>query len=719
MRKLAWFSAAFALAAALYVYWLSHTAALWFAAGFLVLALLGKVLSARRIAILSLGLAIGLTWCSLYSHLWLQDIFALDGKTQLLSVTAADFSYDTGYGTAVMCKFRGREAILYTDRTDLSVQPGDLLEGQITVKTGRGERGHQLEASRLHLYAKENLTVTKGKIPGAQKLRVLICRQVDRLYTGQTAALVKALLTGVRHEIRYATSNMLSVCGLSHAVAVSGMHVSILLTVIALLCGYQPKLMAVLGIPAVVVFAMMTGATPSVCRAAVMQILLLLSPLLRRERDGLTALGAAALCLLAEDPWCIASISFQLSFAAVAGLFLFSGPVQQKLMALRKHPGKVWKAFASGISATLGATLLTLPLTMYYFGVVSIVAPVMNLLVLWAVTGVFVLGFASCWFPPAAWLVRGLCQYILAFSNLAASVPFAAAYGENIPLLVLAVAGYLAVSAALLFRRIPLKWVACILMLCFCICTVFSHLQFMAKPWQLHVLDVGQGQCLVLRMDDYVAVIDCGGSDPKKAGEQAARTLHSAGVTKADALILTHFDDDHAGGAVQFLSRIKTQKVYVPGVRQDDALLREISARAQVCSVDTAVRLVLPGGELMLYPPVSEENANNAGLCILARAGECDILITGDLDSSAEKKLLEYWDLPKLEILVAGHHGARSSTSLELLSRLRPENVVISAGRDNPYGHPHAETLQRIGFCGSKVYRTDLSGKLVFTSERR
>ena len=139
----------------------------------------------------------------------------------------------------------------------------------------------------------------------------------------------------------------------------------------------------------------MTGASPSACRAAVMQVFLLLAPLCRREYDMPTALAAAGLGLTVQNPWAIASVSFQLSFAAVAGLYCLSGPIRQWLIK-RRLPDSL----AAALSTTLAATAFTLPLSLLYFRTVSLVAPLTNLLCLWAVTGCFVLGIAACLAGP-------------------------------------------------------------------------------------------------------------------------------------------------------------------------------------------------------------------------------------------------------------------------------------------------------------------------------
>ena len=227
-------------------------------------------------------------------------------------------------------------------------------------------------------------------------------------------------------------------------------------------------------------------------------------------------------------------------------------------------------------------------------------------------------------------------------------------------------------------------------------------------------MNVGQGQCLVLQIGDYTALIDCGGSYPEDAGEQAARFLHGAGVTRADALIVTHYDDDHAGGAAQFLERVKVDSIYLPPVKGTDETASAIAQFARPHYVTEMVEICLPEGVLTILPPVSQENPNNSGVCVLATAEEYDILITGDLDSLSEMRLMTLWKLPDVDLLVAGHHGAKTSTSQPLLDMVRPETVVISVGENNRYSHPHEETLQRLADIGAQVYRTDLSGTLYF-----
>ncbi|MBQ9968040.1 MAG: DNA internalization-related competence protein ComEC/Rec2 [Oscillospiraceae bacterium] len=724
MRKLAIFTAAFAIMAALYVYDAIDGWAVWLAVGMLVLSVSARGMRFRRASIFFLGAAMSLLWCLCYEQVFLRDIVLLDGTEQTVCVQVLEHPQETDRGAYAICGYDDRKVLLYGGADLLKADVGDLVTCRVTVKTKTDDRGSRASGTVAVFYGKGGLSIEPGTMTLPQRLRTWLQGRIDLLYKGQTRALVKALLTGDRSDLSYKIYNALSVAGLSHAVAVSGMHVSILVGMLALLFGKSSRLTAVLGIPIIVSFALMTGASPSVCRAAVMQILLLLAPLVRRERDDITSLAAAAFVLLAQDPWCIASVSFQLSFAAVAGLMLFSSTIQKKLLLLLKGPKWIRRFVASGVAATLSATLITLPLTMFYFGMVSIVGLPVNLLTLWAVELVFVWGLISCLIGSlgtcVAFAVDILSRYILQIAVLVSKRPFSAAYVQNIPLMLCAVAGYLLAVVASLRKSIPVRWCACAVLVLYLVGILSSHISFLRDPWHMAMLDVGQGQCVVLRIGDLTAMIDCGGSDAEDAGEYAARFLHSAGIRKIDALILTHYDDDHAGGAVQLMDRVQVDTVFLPAIGADCEIGTLIAEAApQVHYVSSAAEIRVPNGSITLFPPVFSENDNNAGVCVLAMAEKYDILITGDIDAMAELRLLSRWHLPQVELLVAGHHGAATSSCAPFLEAVCPQFVAISVSADNTYGHPHEEALQRFEEIGAEIYRTDLMGDLHFYPERR
>ncbi|MBR3640530.1 MAG: MBL fold metallo-hydrolase, partial [Oscillibacter sp.] len=203
----------------------------------------------------------------------------------------------------------------------------------------------------------------------------------------------------------------------------------------------------------------------------------------------------------------------------------------------------------------------------------------------------------------------------------------------------------------------------------------------------------------------------------RDAGCDAADQLLSMGCRGADALILTHFDSDHVNGAEHLFCRVPVRELLIPAEADDgggrESVLRLAAAyRVPVREITEVTVLPLADAVLTLYPSAPSQADNDRGLAVLASAGESDLLLTGDMSRAAEKKLLQEYDLPDIEALVAGHHGAADATGAELLSTLDPETVLISVG-SNSYGHPSCETLLRL--TGREVYRTDRHGNIHLT----
>ena len=231
------------------------------------------------------------------------------------------------------------------------------------------------------------------------------------------------------------------------------------------------------------------------------------------------------------------------------------------------------------------------------------------------------------------------------------------------------------------------------------------------------VLDVGQGQSIVLASGGTFALVDCGSANSwKNPGEAAARQLASMGCKRLDYLCLTHYDKDHVSGVAGLLARLEVDTLLVPEGRDDAGLQAAVLSAAEahgaaIRFITEEERLDFGEGTLRVYPPLGEAGDNERGLAVLASAGENDFLITGDMSAATEAKLLEAYALPDIEALAAGHHGSKYATSQALLEALEPETACISVG-SNSYGHPAEETLLRLARQGCAIYRTDLHGTI-------
>ena len=745
MRRLCLFSGGFAIAAALYLFLLHDAPVVLLAALAAVCALLFLLRRplARRAAVCVLGLLAGLAWCRGYEALFLRPFEALSGKTAAFSAQALAAPQETSYGRSVSARLaldgKSCTAVLYFDETDGEILPGSRLSGtaKLTTAQEKHARGNDYDLSR-GVFLTASCRGPLHTEPGQASVRLAPAMLAARLraairaaFPSDTAGFIQALLLGDKTELSYEEKNDLAIAGIYHAVAVSGMHVSILLGMILLLCGGNHRLAAALGLPAAAFFIVMTGAPASAVRAGVMQALVLCAPLVRRENDPPTTICAALLVLLAQNPWALLNVGLQLSFASTAGIVFFAGGLyrslsENRLLSRLLRPKNVLssllRAMLTALCCTISSMVFALPITALQFGTVSLAAPVVNVLALWMLSIVFCGGLLTALLALALPAAAGVCAWALSWPvrlvllivREAAKLPFAALYLENGYLIAAAVFLYgLALLLALRPRAVRFWQAAAAALLVTACCMGLSCADYALPDASFSMLDVGQGQCLVSRSGKSVSVIDCGGQEDA-SGETAARFLLARGVTQVDRLILTHFDADHCNGVRQLLHRVRVKTLYVPELSPENGLRTKLLFAA--AQAGTEIRfvtddLMLPDG-MRIFAPTGSAEEPNAGLCVLAAGEKYDILVTGDLSEQAEYRLLSTHELPHAAVLVAGHHGAASSTSEALLRAVKPETVLISVGADNRFGHPADETLRRIAKAGAAVYRTDLSGTI-------
>ena len=471
------------------------------------------------------------------------------------------------------------------------------------------------------------------------------------------------------------------------------------------------------------IYAVLTGGSPSVVRACVMLSFLTAAPLFRRESDPPTAMLAALFLILVNNPFAVKSVSLQLSFGAVAGLLWLSPKLYRGLAGEKKH-GRLFTFTTVSISTTFGCLELTAPISAYYFGSFAPVSLLSNLLCLWAVGIVFIGGLAavllSFFCLPLGTVIglvpRLLIKYILAVCHVLAALPYHGVYFCNPYLKYWMGFVYLLFAAAWLLKpkgRRKFAVAAALSVLTLAVTVRAGESRFCHRL-NAAAVDVGQGQSVILRSGTETALVDCGsGNNWRDAGCDTADELLTMGCRRVDRVILTHFDDDHINGVEHLLARMGAETLTIPKAEGGAALdrLLELAERygMDVETVTEETHLPFGDGELTIFPPVGVSGSNELGLTVLASAGEHDFLITGDMERATEKKLIETYELPELDVLMAGHHGSKNSTSKELLDAVTPGTVIISVG-SNSYGHPAEDTLRRLARAGCDIYRTDRHG---------
>lgn len=745
MRKLMWFGLGLALMCACVAYLDIHIAG-----ALCILSLAGAVIGMklghknrklRIVAAVCIGLTVGFIVSFSNICVNLYQASALDQKTDTISALVTDYSFKTDYGSAVKAEAeiggKTYAVQLYLDDS-VELTPGDTLSGQFRMRYTGGEDGtyHFGKGILLLGYQRGDVAVNEStQIPlrlYPAVLRKAIENTIDAIFPNDTAFFARALLLGDRTDIEYELNTAFKVTGISHIIAVSGLHVSVLASAVYLLAGKKRWLMAVLGIPTVLLFAAVVGFTPSITRACIMQILLLIALVLDRDYDPLTSLAFAASLLLIINPMCITSVSFQLSFGCMAGIFLFSNGIYGWIAdwhlwrnAKRKTVlGGARSWIAGSMSVSLAAMIFTTPLCAYYFGSISLISVLTNLLVLWLVGLIFpgillacILSFVHGAVAAAvAWILSWPIRILLGFILWFAEFPLAAVYTKSIWIVL-----WLAVLYAMMMFCVITKFkykriAACIGCITLCLSLLISWNVPNASDLRMTVLDVGQGQCVILTAKGRTFLVDCGGDYDEDAADIAAETLLSQGIFRLNGVILSHFDRDHAGGMAYLLQRIPADQVFLPDTASISASKEGIFAVAGRCvtTVYQDVQLQWDDCKLTIFAPVLSNSDNESGISVLFTGDNCDILITGDMSTLGEKLLLIEKQIPELDVLVAGHHGSKHSTGEMLIRQTMPEKVFISVGKDNPYGHPAKEVLELLEQYGCEIHRTDLEGSIVF-----
>lgn len=731
MRKLMYFAIGFALACGLWVYVLPESWIIPLVIVGLACAVAGipaKML--RRASLCGFGLSMGLLWCVGYSILYLEPARTADGTQVETAITVTDYSYETDYGSAVdgRVELEGQpyQIRVYLNAAE-SLEPGDTVTGTFRMRyTPGGEENatyHPGKGIFLLGYQRGEVTIGEGEVEfSASRLAKAIKDRLRELFPEDVFPFTQALLLGDSTQLDYETETAFRVSGIRHIIAVSGLHVTILYSLLSAITFKKRYLTALISFPTLLLFAAAAGFTPSVTRACIMVALMILAQLLNKDYDSPTALAFAALVMLLVNPMVITSVSFQLSVGCVAGIQLFNAPISEWLKSKvgetrGKSLGRRLKRwFVSSVSVSVSAMSLTTPLCAYYFGAVSLIGVVTNLLTLWVVNFIFNGLVAVCLLSLAsmklsggiAWLLAWPIRFVLWASKLLASFPLAAVYTKSPYVTLWLVFVYVLLAVFLVSHRKKPYILLCCAVLGLCAALAASWLEPLTDDLRVTVLDVGQGQSILLQTEGKTFLVDCGGDSDADAADTVAETLLSQGVSRLDGVIITHCDADHVGGLANLLTRIGADVIFYPAT---DTL--ELAGE-NLCAVSDDLRLTLGSSEITIFGPIYAAEGNENSLGVLFTVEDCDILITGDRGSLGESVLLSKHDLPDVELLIAGHHGSKYSTTEALLQAVRPEYIFVSAGADNPYGHPAQEMLDRAAVIGAAVYRTDLQGTLTF-----
>ena len=542
-------------------------------------------------------------------------------------------------------------------------------------------------------------------------------------------AVLAGSVCGAREHMRErGLDDVFATCGVAHLVAVSGSHLAILTSLLAVVLartrlGPRPRLLVLLAASGL--FVLFCGAPLSAVRAWAMSSVAFASLLAGRRGHALSSVCAVALCMALLDPTVSGSIAFELSVASVCGLCLFSSYASYALEALLR-PRHVPRALApvarrvsprarslrQALAATMVCQLATLPVTCATFGRLSLVAPIANALLAPAFALMMVLGIVGAalfWTPvatPVLWAAERVGDGVVLALAWIARLPYASVQlkvDEGVAAVALLACAALLLATWPRVRRRPVAVVAGVLAVV--LVGWLVRWRFLAPP-RVCVLDVGQGDAILVQDQASAVLVDAG---PDAA---VADALARLSVTHLDAVIVTHLHDDHYGGLDDLAGRVACDRVIVAS-----GVGAHLSGEAREC-VEALVtsnveevglgdvvevggfelRCVWPEGEV-----AGDENAHSLEFALGYDRGGRSLsgLLTGDAEREETGAALGAGRVGDVDFLKVGHHGSRVSLTPQEARALDAEVSVASAGENNRFGHPTPECVGMLEEAGS------------------
>lgn len=603
-------------------------------------------------------------------------------------------------------------------------------------------------------------SISARALSALQNVRAAMIGNIESRLSPERAAIANAVLFGERGNLGEEFYDQLTRAGIVHIISVSGLHTGMILAAILFFgraLRLRPRAAAMLGIASLVVYCALTGFLPPVTRASLMGAFILAGWAMGRGAALWSALALSALVTLALDPRNIVRTDWQLSYASLGAIALLSPVLLEcfpkrgdspldamdsadfNASSIARH--YVWRPLTAVIAVQIGL----LPLQLAYFRFVSIVALVLNpivvplvFLMLLGAIAVAVLGAIPFVGAAASAPLNALIAIFEWLIDTIGGVTWAAAEIPAMPAWLIAVyygalligphlrAGEEALckSSPRQRRQLLMRMTAAIAVAVWIPAFAQAGTRGMLE---VYVLDVGQGDAIVMRFpDEKIAVIDAGRHDYGDQGRlTVAPFLKWLGARRIDLLVATHSDADHIGGMTHLIEQFEVG-LFVCGPDDSEShTFREMRMALHDRGVECVQ--VRAGGKISGFEPVEISvlnpwpglDNNDSSIVMLVDYSEIEMLLTGDITEAAEREILKRRVAQDIEILKVAHHGSASSSTPEFLDAFRPEVALVSAGRNNVYGHPSPRVVERLRERQISIGRTDKDGTLRITTDGR
>lgn len=590
----------------------------------------------------------------------------------------------------------------------------------------------------------------------ANKVRNSMKGKIEQNITDATSGLLSGMLIGDKSNLPKEIQEDFRNSSLSHILAISGMHVSYVMLGITFLISkmkFSKKISKIITIVILLFFIILTGKTASVERACFMSVYAILASLLHKRANVLASISISILIILIINPYSILDIGLQLSYGGTLGIVLIY-PILKKCKKSKKEKAKenkfqkliqkIKEKILDIIRITVSANLVIFPIILYQYNTMSFTFIISNLLISSIIGIIIIFGlisvFASYIFMPLAKVMFFLTQILLNIlaqtAHLCAKLPFSKVYFPT-PKIYVIIIYYLFLIYIILAKRniILVKKISKKIFIIFIIIVIISNLiiKIIPKAFTISFIDVGQGDSMLISTPKGKRIlVDGGGTRDTENFDVGRQTLIpyllNKGITKLDYIVISHFDSDHATGVAQILGKIDVSSIILTRQLEENDIYRHILSIAKEKKIKLIyvkegdvlkiggikISIIHPENKLMINNPM-----NNNSIVCKVEYNSFSMLLTGDIEMEAEELILRKNINLKADVLKVAHHGSKTSTTGEFLKAINPKVALIGVGKNNNFGHPSNEVIQRLKENGTRIYRTDENGEISITVNKK
>ena len=617
-------------------------------------------------------------------------------------------------------KIENKKFLIYISKAENTFSYGDKIKVTATFNkpnkarnSGGFDYSVYLKSKKIYgsFKVEKILEVEKAKrVPLINKIQEHIKETFNKNLKNSPLAI--GLLLGIRDNISEDVQDDFRNANLTHMLAISGAHFSYVILIVSFICKKlkNKRLQQFILIGAIIFFMNLTGNTPSVVRAGIMSILLILSSILKRQNDIYTNISTSLLIQIINNPYVIFDVGLILSYSGVIGIVTFN-----------KFFSKIIKNKI--ICVTLSANSLLIPIMIYKYNTISFTFVISNVLASGLLGVIIMLELIACIIKikPIFVLLDISLSLLQKIANFCSKIPFSNVYvTTKTVFLVLAI--YLIIFLVIKRKKKSIPIIILFIFVFTCFARIYNYNTLEKDILQIKFIDVGQGDCTLLINKGKTLMIDTGGSTSSSydVGENIVhKYLLYKGINKIDYLMLSHFDADHCQGAIFLLKNMKVKNLIISIQPENSEFYEEIT---NICiQKNTNIMYVKKGNKFkianldieILHPNnnfIAENTLNNNALVCKINYYNFKMLFTGDIEKIAENQLLD--EELSADLLKVGHHGSKTSTTQEFLNKVNPQIALIGVGENNKFGHPNDGVIKRLQDKGIKIFRTDLNGEI-------